>query len=278
MNDLQICHENDAIINLKVGSCNAALDFLGTDLKKGQRDFYTKLGKLSIEAQKIQAKENEIQQKYAVSAMKEENKYRLASLNVRNAEIKAQNKLDLAKIQAVADYKLAQLKSSTQIQRDEISANKDIELAKTRAEERILTKVIDATKEIRMAEEKTEQLRIKEQSKILEQLANNALDAFNRKFDFYESQLQLCKDFFMPQIESLNQYIETLQEQYNSNFKNQEAHIYVFNQIDKLEKTRNDLNQKVVDIISKLTTEARLEKLDYNSSVSKNFISGGIYE
>ena len=81
MNDLQICNENQALIDMQINACNTAVDFFETNLKKGQRDFITQMGQLSINAKEIQLEENRLRQQYAITEIQEENKYRLATID-----------------------------------------------------------------------------------------------------------------------------------------------------------------------------------------------------
>ena len=122
--------------------------------------------------------------------------------------------------------------------------------------------------EFHLEELKTEQLRIKEQSKCFQKLIDNVKEAYDKKFDFYESQLKFCMEFFYPQIQSLDQRIAVLTEQYNSNFENQEAHMMVHRQLKRLERARSDINDKVENIVANLTTASKLAKLEFGNSVS----------
>ena len=98
---------------------------------------------------------------------------------------------------------------------------------------------------------------------------DNVQEAYNKKFDFYESQLKFCMEFFYPQIQSLDQRIAVLTEQYNSNFENQEAHMMVHKQLKRLERARSDINDKVESIVANLTTASKLAKLEFGNSVNK---------
>lgn len=228
MNELQICNENQALIDMQIDACNTAVNFFETNLSKGQRDFVTQMGKLSLKAKEIQLKEDELQTKYDIAEMKENNKFRLATIDFRRDEMEAQTKLGIARSKV------------------EIAAEKEIHLEGL----------------------KTEQLRIKEQSKCFQKLIDNVQEAYDKKFDFYKSQLKFCMEFFYPQIQSLDQKIAVLTEQYSSNFENQEAHMMVHKQLKRLERARSDINDKVESIVANLTTASELAKLEFGNSVS----------
>lgn len=264
MNELQICNENQALIDMQIDACNTAINFFETNLSKGQRDFVTQMGKLSLKAKEIQLKEDELQTKYDISEMKENNKFRLATIDFRRDELEAQTKLGIAK----SKVEIAEIESDTQLQKAKLKAVAEYKQAELAAETRIRRDEIDAEKEIHLEGLKTEQLRIKEQSKCFQKLIDNVQEAYDKKFDFYESQLKFCMDFFYPQIQSLDQRIAVLTEQYASNFENQEAHMMVHKQLKRLERARSDINDKVESIVANLTIASKLAKLEFGNSVS----------
>lgn len=242
MNELQICNENQALIDMQIDACNTAVNFFETNLSKGQRDFVTQLGKMNLKAKEIQLKEDELQTKYDIAEMKENNKFRLATIDFRRDEMEAQTKLGIAR----SKVETVEIESDTQIQKVKIKAGKEIQIEGL----------------------KTEQLRIKEQSKCFQKLIDSVQEAYDKKFDFYESQLKFCMEFFYPQIQSLDQKIAVLTEQYSSNFENQEAHMMVFEQIQRLGNARDEINDKVESIVANLTTASKLAKLEFGNSVS----------
>ena len=286
MNDLQICNENGELINMQIDACNTAVDFFETISKKGARDFVTQMGKLNLKAKEIQLKEDALQQQYSIAELKENNKYRLATLNLRNTEIEAQNRVDLAKINAVSEYKKAEFgyKTETEIANfdsltklgiakskveiAEIESNTQIQKAKIKALSEYKQAELSTQREIRLEELKNEQLKITEQSKCLQQLIANVKDAYDRKYDFYEAQLKFCMEYFYPQIQSIDQRILILTEQYNQNFENQEAHMLVHKQLKRLERARRDINDKVESIVSNLTNASKIAKLEFDGSVN----------
>lgn len=242
MNDLQICNENQALIDMQINACNTAVDFFETNLKKGQRDFITQMGQLSIKAKEIQLEEDRLRQQYAITEIQEENKYRLATIDFRKTEVEAKRDLRI----------------------EEERTNQD----RIKEQSNCIQASIDAAKDIELETIKIEQLRIKEQSECLKKLIDSVQEAYDKKFDFYESQLKFCMEFFSPQIQSLNQRIAILTEQYNSNFENQEAHMMVHKQLKRLERARSDINDKVESIVANLTTASKLAKLEFGNSVS----------
>lgn len=227
MNDLQICNENGELINMQIDACNTAVDFIDTISKKGTRDFVTQIGKLDLKAKEIQLKEHELQCQYETTVLEENNKYRLAAL------------------EAESEYSQAELAGKI----------------------RLASETIAAKKEIRIEEEKTKQLRIQEQSKLLQKILEVVQGAHNKELESTETKLKFCMDFFYPQIQSFTREIEVLKEQYNSNFENQEAHMLVYSQIRQLERARDDINEKVERIIAKLDANERLSKLEFNDTI-----------
>lgn len=237
MNDLAVCNENSELINMQIDACNTTLDFFDVISKKGSRDFITQMGKLNLKAKEIQFKENELQTKFDIAEMKEDNKFRLAAIDFRK------------------EVKISEIESNTQIQKVKIKAVSDFNKTKLNAE-----------KEIGLEKMKTEQLRIKEQSKCMQKLLEEVQKAYDRKFDFYGSQLKVCMEYFSPQIQSLDQEIAVLIEQYNSNFENQETHMIVHKQIKQLQRAKDDINEKFERIMLNLTTASKLAKLEYSNS------------
>ena len=180
MNDLQICNENGELINMQIDACNTAVDFFDAISKKGPREFITQMGKLNLKAKEIQLKEDTLRQQYSIAELKENNKYRLATLNLRNTEIEAQNKVDLAKINAVSEYKKAEFAYKTETEIASIRAATQIEKAKIQALSELKQAEIAAQKEIRLEELENERFKVKEQSKCLQQLMANVKDAYDR--------------------------------------------------------------------------------------------------
>ena len=114
MNELQICNENQALIDMQIDACNTAVNFFETNLSKGQRDFVTQMGKLSLKAKEIQLKEDELQTKYDIAEMKENNKFRLATIDFRRDERQLLNinRQNLQRKQEFVVMKLLQKKKS----------------------------------------------------------------------------------------------------------------------------------------------------------------------
>lgn len=229
MNDLQICNENGELINMQIDACNTAVDFFDTISKKGTRDFVTQIGKLNLKAKEIQLKEHALQCQYETTLLEENNKYRLAVL------------------EAESEYRQAELAGKI----------------------RLASETIAAQKEIRIEEEKTKQLRIQEQSKLLHKILEVVQDAHNKELESNEAKLKFCKDFFYPQIQTFAKEIGVLNELYNANFENQEAHMLVYSQIRQLERARDEINDKVERIISKLDANEKLSKLEFNDTISR---------
>ena len=242
MNDLQICNENGELINMQIDACNTAVDFFETVSKKGTRDFITQIGKLNLKAKEVQLKEHALQQQYEIAVLEENNKYRLAALDM-------QNRVDLANIKAESEYRQAELAGKI----------------------RLASETIAAQKEIRIEEEKTRQLRIQEQSKLLQKILEVVQDAHNKELESNEAKLKFCMDFFYPQIEVFNQEIKVLNEQHDSS-ENQEVRSLALSQISKLERARDEINDKVERIMSKLEASERLSKLEFNDSIRRLII------
>lgn len=245
MNDLQICNENQALIDMQINACNTAVDFFETNLKKGQRDFITQMGQLSIKAKEIQLEEDRLRQQYAITEIQEENKYRLATIDLEKTEVKAKRDVILAQIKAVSDYEQTVLKNQ-----------RDTRLAEIQSNTKIQRDLIAAQKEVRLEELKTEQLRIKELSK-----------CHQKEVESIQKAYQFCMEFFYPQIEKMNQQLSVLREQHTNNFENQEAHAIVSSQIDRLEDAKDSINKRVENIVSNLNKKLETEKINYQMSM-----------
>lgn len=234
MNELQICNENQALIDMQIDACNTAVNFFETNLSQGQRDFVTQMGKLSLKAKEIQLKEDELQTKYDIAEMKENNKFRLATIELRRDEMEAQTKLDTAEMKYKRDVLLAQIKAVSDYESALIAANKEIDLEKL----------------------KTEQLRINELSK-----------CHQKEVESIQKAYQFCMDFFYPQIEKMDQQLSVLREQHTSNFENQEARAIVSRQIDRLVDAKDSINKKIENIVSGLNNKLDKEKINYQMAM-----------
>lgn len=241
MNELQICNENQALIDMQIDACNTAVNFFETNLSKGQRDFVTQMGKLSLKAKEIRLKEDELQTKYDIAEMKENNKFRLATIELRRDEMEAQTKIDTAEMKYKRDVLLAQIKAVSDYESALIAANKEIDLEKL----------------------KTEQLRIKELSK-----------CHQKEVESIQKAYQFCMDFFYPQIEKMDQQLSVLREQfsilkkqYTKNFENQEVYEIVRSQIQRLEDAKESINNKVAGIVSDLNNKLDKDKINYQMAM-----------
>lgn len=177
---------------------------------------------------KLNLKAKELQCQYETTVLEENNKYRLAAL------------------EAESEYRQAELAGKI----------------------RLASETIAAKKEIRIEEEKTRQLRIQEQSKLLQKILEVVQDAHNKELESNEAKRKFCMDFFYPQIEVFNQEIKVLNEQHDSS-ENQEVRSLALAQISKLERARDEINDKVERIMSKLEVSERLSKLEFNDSIHR---------
>ncbi len=179
---------------------------------------------------------------------------KMAELNIRSQELSTRRyELDTELEVARLEYQEAKVRADAKIQ---------TEKEKTKRVQ------ILAEKEVRIAELETERMRIAEQSKCLQKLMDISKVELENKFNFYESMLKSCMEYFKSQIESLDKRIEVLQQEYNSNSKDLEARMTAHRDWKQMERTRNNINDKVAGIISNLTTASKLARLDFNNSVA----------
>jgi hypothetical protein len=297
MNDLQICNENGELINMQIDSCNAAADFFDAISKKGARDFLSDMRTMTFKERmkEMRVREQEIQSRVDITKIQEDSKYRLAKID-------ATSKLDLAKVKAISEYKNKELDSNTQIGLSEeetkrvqiseasknnlaqIKANSQLDLSKEetkreqiaseaeirRSELKNFTKFketeISSAEKIRLAEIETVQLKITEQSKCLQKILDVVQGSYDRKFDFYETQLKSCMDFFLPQINLMNEELKILTQQRNMSYNNQDIFMIVQKQITSLTRCRNEINDRYMKIQSDLTFAASMAKLELKES------------
>ena len=297
MNDLQICNENGELINMQIDSCNAAADFFDAISKKGARDFLSDMRTMTFKERmkEMRVREQEIQSRVDITKIQEDSKYRLAKID-------ASSKLDLAKVKAISEYKNKELESNTQIGLSEeetkrvqiseasknnlaqIKANSQLDLSKEetkreqiaseaeirRSELKNFTKFketeISSAEKIRLAEIETVQLKITEQSKCLQKILDVVQSSYDRKFDFYETQLKSCMDFFLPQINLMNEELKILTQQRNMSYNNQDIFMIVQKQITSLTRCRNEINDRYMKIQSDLTFAASMAKLELKDS------------
>ncbi|MBR6081034.1 MAG: hypothetical protein IKP60_12885 [Treponema sp.] len=163
-----------------------------------------------------------------------------------------------------------ELDTNLEIARTELRKTEIIEKSRTERE-RIKEHIeeLKTEREVRIEELKTERVRIKEQSKCLQKLMETSKEAYDKKIGFYDSLLKSCMEYFTPQIQSLDQRISVLNDQYNnSNSEDQKVRMQIHKQLRQLEKTRNEINDRVAGIVSNLTTASKIAHLDFDTPIT----------
>lgn len=232
MNELEVIEENSKLINNQKEAINTGVKLFEMVSKKGPREFLTNIGKMNLElkVKELEFSESEMRERYAYEK------------TVVNANVR-QN--------------IAQMENATKVG-----------IAKIDAQTKIIIDENRNYAKIRLAEIKTDQLRITEQSKILNHILDISKAAYDRKMDLYEAQLKSCKEFFEPQIKMITEELFVLKQQLKQFYDNQKLFVEIQSQIQDLERLQSETNRKYAAINRDLTYAVQMARIEINNSVS----------
>ncbi len=260
------------------------------DITKIQEDSKYRLAKIDatskLDLAKVKAiseyKNKELDSNTQIGLSEEETKRVQISEASKNnlAQIKANSQLDLSEeetkrvqISEASKNNLAQIKANSQLdlskeetKREQIASEAEIRRSELKNFTKFKETEISSAEKIRLAEIETVQLKITEQSKCLQKILDVVQGSYDRKFDFYETQLKSCMDFFLPQINLMNEELKILTQQRNMSYNNQDIFMIVQKQITSLTRCRNEINDRYMKIQSDLTFAASMAKLELKES------------
>lgn len=236
MNELEVLEENDRLISNQKEAINTGSKIFEIISKKGPREFLTEVGKMNCEL-------------------------KLKQLEVSESEMRERAAYERTLVNANARQNIAQIENTAKV-----------DIARMKAQTKIIEQKINADTKIRLAEIKTEQLRITEQSKILQKVLEISKAAYDKKMDFYDAQLKSCKEFFEPQIKMIAEELIVLNRQLKQSYDNQKLFVGIQSQIDDLERYKAEINRRYAAINRDLTYAVQMTKIEA-SNPSAGFLN-----
>lgn len=178
------------------------------------------------------------------------------ALKVLDAQIKLADKVSLRKHKETIE--------AYRVECAAINAQKKIVIAECDA--RVKEADINAKKEVKIVkailDSDDKQHKLDKQCEILEKMMEVALEAYNKKIEYYDSVSQRAQDFFEPQMKSIDEDINNLLALQEESTDNPKLMFYITKQIQGLRDTRNEINTQYKSLQSDLIKATELAKLE----------------